>query len=293
MEKLKTVQRTGNYLYWFGIGVLRKDYLNLGETQIDSSLEVLTKPIQELLSSKEIIPQPLRMISWNIQRGYRWTEVVRVLNDLSPDVLMLQESPITRDGIVFSKEFAERNNYWSVFYPAILNHGHWQKDFSCFGQATLSKHPILDHEVIGLQNVYDWEAMSKGKASSTRNTLYTRIDINGRNLGVYNIHLDPFTSPKGRVEQMKPVIAHIERGNDDWMLIGGDFNTPLGKRELVVKKLRGVGFEYVGKNLRQQSRIKLPDLDYFLVRNIPSVDATSLVTVEGSDHKPVEARLFL
>lgn len=283
MERLRRLGQIGTEYSWFIRGALRKDYERLKLRKIDTPSEIFITQGRELSPPKERIT----LVSWNIQRGYQHDRLLSALSQLDFDILMLQESPITSKGI-FSVNLAEEREDWSVFCPSIINNGFWKKDFSCFGQATLSKYPIRTYEIIGLPNVYDWEGMSGGKASCFKYALYAQVDLEGEKLGIYNLHLENFTTPQGRHYQILPVLEHVERMADEKVVIGGDFNIYLGRREGAVRVLEEVGFEYLAKDTRP-----FLDLDHFFVRGIPPTSATVLRAITGSDHKPLEIQVSL
>lgn len=283
MEKLRRFGQIGTEYFWFVRGALRKDHEQLRLREIDAPSEIFVTRGKELSPPKERI----KFISWNIQRGYQYDRLLRALRRLDFDILMLQEAPITSRG-VFSVNLAKEREYWSVFCPSITNNGFWKRDFSCFGQATLNKYPISTYEIISLPNTYDWEGMSEGRASCFKYALYTQVDLEGKKLGVYNLHLENFTTPQGRHYQILPVLEHVERMADERVVIGGDFNTYLGKKEASVHVLKRAGFECVSKDAKP-----FLDLDHFFVRSIPRTEATVLQTIIGSDHKPLEIQVLL
>jgi len=281
LERLNSAQKAIDY-YRHGVKyVLDGSYLRFGRESVDPN-EAVTSPLN---IETERPKEPIKIISWNIQRGYQEDEVRRTLHDLDFDILMLQESPIKSTGN-FSQNLATRLGYASVFYPAMINQGQWLTDFSAFGQATLSRHPIINFEIIGLNKVYDWQQATQNKANSKRHALYTQIKTGEKTLGVYNLHLDPFTSPHGRLEQIKPALSHIEDVRDDGILIGGDLNLWLGKREGVIKTLKSLDFDYLEK-----SKANLLDLDHFMTRNLLNTSAVLLKETSGSDHDPVAISL--
>lgn len=283
MERLSAVRRAIDY-YRHGVAwTARRDYLRFGQEQVNPE-EVVTTPLQV---ETERPTGLVKVISWNIQRGYQEDEVSSALQDLNFDILMLQESPIKSTGN-FSQSLAERLGFASVFYPAMINQGQWLKDFSAFGQATLSRHPIISFEIIGLNRVYDWRQATQNKADSKRHALYTQVKLGEKSLGIYNIHLDPFTSPSGRLEQLKPALSHIQGNTDHGVIVGGDLNLWLRKKESVVRELTSLRFDYLDKDNQP-----FLDLDHFMTRDISNISAIILEEIKGSDHQPVEINLSL
>jgi endonuclease/exonuclease/phosphatase family metal-dependent hydrolase len=162
----------------------------------------------------------LRLMTWNIHRcigldrRFAPERVLDTLRHHDPDVLLLQEVDrgVPRSKRLFldhliAQEMGYEYHTWSQ--------GHVLKKGS-YGNATLSRHPIVKRRVLDLRR--GWR--------KSRNCLYTRLSLPRRsNLHVFNWHLG--LSAAERMHQVKAVLhsdtlQHLPKRQA--VILGGDTN---------------------------------------------------------------------
>ena len=143
--------------------------------------------------------------------------VVR-LRELRPDVIALQEV-FQRDGLPNqARSLAEALGYEYVF-ASVDAASKPQR----FGNAILSRHPILAH---------DWKALAP--LDDYRTIVHVRIAIDGRQVNVYDTHLH-WTGQGGaiRATQVLDALAYIRRtAGDAPSVLAGDLNASMDAPEL-------------------------------------------------------------
>jgi len=156
----------------------------------------------------------LRIVSYNIRHGRGMDDVVdperiaAVIRDLRPDVVCLQEvdKDQPRSGhIDLTEVLAELLEMEGVFGPNyFFNDGE-------YGNATLSRFPILEHDNLALPNPDDVEP---------RGALRTVIEVDGVPVEIWNTHWG--LRPHERAEQSAAMLAQLAQ--DKPVLVVGDLN---------------------------------------------------------------------
>jgi endonuclease/exonuclease/phosphatase family metal-dependent hydrolase len=165
----------------------------------------------------------LRVLTYNIHRAigvdrrFRPDRVVKILAHHEPDVILLQEvdegAPRSRE-IDLAKELASQLDYphYAVGHNVRLRKGR-------YGNATLSRHPILRERNI------DLTVGSKKRRGCQHTTLSIESHGRAHPLEVYNLHLGLSASERSR--QVGMLYRSREFGeleNEHPVLVGGDFN---------------------------------------------------------------------
>lgn len=91
------------------------------------------------------------------------------------------------------------------------------------GNTVLSRFPLEEIRIVRLPRLYDW-FHDREKRIGSRIAVVARLS--GTPLTVVSVHLENFTTPKGRRFQIERILEAIEGP----ALIGGDFNT-LGRAD--------------------------------------------------------------
>lgn len=144
--------------------------------------------------------------------------IVQALRELRPDVVVLQE--------VFQHEalpnqartLADALGYEYVFASVDAADGPKR-----FGNAILSRHPVLAH---------DWKALEP--LDDFRNIVHVRLAVGGREFNVYDTHLH-WTEGGGaiRAEQVADVLRYIDATDDGLpSVLAGDLNASMDAPEL-------------------------------------------------------------
>src|SRR5690606_7678177 len=144
--------------------------------------------------------------------------IVETLRELRPDVVVLQEVFQHEDLPNQARTLAEALGYEYVF--ASVDAADKPKRF---GNAILSRHPVLDH---------DWKALEP--LDDYRSIVRVRIAIGGRGINVYDTHLH-WTEGGGaiRAEQVADVLRYIAATDDGLpSVLAGDLNASMDAPEL-------------------------------------------------------------
>lgn len=144
--------------------------------------------------------------------------IVEKLRDLQPDVVVLQEV-FQHEGLPNqARTLAGALGYEYVF--ASVDTADKPKRF---GNAILSRHPILAH---------DWKALEP--LDDFRNIVHVRLAVGGREINVYDTHLH-WTEGGGaiRAEQVADALRYIAATDDDLpSVLAGDLNASMDAPEL-------------------------------------------------------------
>ena len=230
----------------------------------------------------------LRIVSYNIRHARGMDDVVdperiaAVVRGLRPDVVCLQEvdKDQPRSGhIDLTQVLADLLEMEGVFGPNYyFNDGE-------YGNATLSRYPILEHDNLALPNPDNVEP---------RGALRTVIEVEGIPVEIWNTHWG--LRPHERAEQSS---AMLERMADDKsVLVVGDLNEQVGATgvDALLGPLRdtwnpeaGIGTVPVGTPRRRIDYILASPQIGVLEHRIIHDEATMI----ASDHLPVLAVLTI
>ena len=159
--------------------------------------------------------EALRVVTFNVHLGADVPGLVRAIH-ANPelrraDVLLIQEIE-SHPGDDRAARLAEALNLNLVYAPARV------EGDGTHGLAILSRYPLSDLEVFGLKH-YDLGF----RGTRRRIAMAATVQLPGRSVRVYNVHLDTRLTPEERLLQLEPVIAAALQ--QPAALIGGDFNT--------------------------------------------------------------------
>jgi endonuclease/exonuclease/phosphatase family metal-dependent hydrolase len=157
----------------------------------------------------------LRVVTYNVHLGADVPALVRAIHAnhelRRADVLLIQEIE-RHPGDDRAARLAEALNLNLVYAPARV------EGDGTHGLAILSRYPLSDLEVIALAP-YDLGFRGRRR----RIAMAATVQLPGRSVRVYNVHLDTRLTPEERLVQLEPVITAALR--QPAAIIGGDFNT--------------------------------------------------------------------
>jgi len=157
----------------------------------------------------------LRVVTFNVHFGADVLGLARAIRSnprlIRADVLLLQEIE-SHPGDNRAAKLAETLNLNLVYAPARI------EGDGTHGLAILSRYPLADLEVLRLEQ-YDLGF----RAIRRRIAVAATVQLPGRTVRVYNVHLDTRLTPEERLRQLAPVVA--EALKQPAAIIGGDFNT--------------------------------------------------------------------
>lgn len=183
----------------------------------------------------------VRATAWNIERGSRFEQLVRVFKEheriRESDVLLLTELDygMARSGNRFvARELAERLAMNYVFAPCYLalNKGSGVEKFvsgentlALHGNAVFSRYPLLRAHQLALPNGKDLMQGAEKRLGSQRTVIADMEHPLGM-VRLVSLHLDAHSTQRHRHHQMKLVLDHLDNLEPQLpVLIGGDLNT--------------------------------------------------------------------
>jgi endonuclease/exonuclease/phosphatase family metal-dependent hydrolase len=292
-----------NLLFAIGWGLQRKRYAFMSLACIVAGIGHLTNFIGFDLSESAVHPGSIPVLSYNIYgfrglptgengRGADTADFWAFLEETGPiDIICLQEA---------------KEHHTEEFVDVLKYPHHFQ--YAGRGTSILSKYPIRN----------------KGKIEfpeSNNSCLWADVDINGKVIRVYNVHLQSnFISNEAgrlaregdlqesetwkgirgilgkyrrfaamRVEQAERVASHI-KGSPHPVLVCGDFNdTPLSKAYRILSSGLVDGFQQKGRGLGTTYGGIIPSLriDYILSDPRLQVIDYRIFHESFSDHYPI------
>jgi endonuclease/exonuclease/phosphatase family metal-dependent hydrolase len=189
----------------------------------------------------ERAPRPLRAVAWNIERGIRLDDIIRLLNEhtalANADALLLSELDwgMARTGNRFvAREIASSlgmNYAFAPCYVALTKGAGREKDAggenreSLHGNALLSRFPMHSVHSLALPNGKDKMQGAEKRIGSQR-AVIADIELPSGMLRAVSLHLDAHSSQRHRYLQMRQLLRHLETLQPQLpVLIGGDWNT--------------------------------------------------------------------
>jgi endonuclease/exonuclease/phosphatase family metal-dependent hydrolase len=197
--------------------------------------------------------QAVRIVTWNIEKGKRWTLLEKCLEHESirtADILCLNEvdEGMARSGnLRLAHEIGARLGMQVVFGEAfkeftkgigdeLLAPG--ENTTGIQGNATLSRFPVLESTNVMLPSCFDHTRRIE-RRTGNRHALIVRLDCgSGRKLTVANTHLEVFGTTRCRSVQMKFLLDRLHSGP---AIVTGDFNTNTFSRGSAPHNLRSIG----------------------------------------------------
>lgn len=199
-------------------------------------------------------PSVVRVVSWNINRGLRLTEIIDFLRRQDADILILQEVDLNarRTGyrnIAEEIAISARMNYAFGFEFQELTQGR-PSEPAYHGQATLSRWPIKRPHVIRFRRQSNFwrprwylprtELIQERLGG--RIALVTEIEICRRRLAVYNVHLESRENDELRIAQITETIEDAKKClATQPVLVAGDLNIDVSQSSFA-SALRQTGF---------------------------------------------------
>jgi endonuclease/exonuclease/phosphatase family metal-dependent hydrolase len=225
----------------------------------------------------------LRIISYNIQYGFKIDEIYKWINSIEkkPDIICLQEFPIKE--IESLNQITIYKDLGYAFVTGLSRRGVPHGELTIFDTKNfnLKKSVEIDLGVDHVEKFYK-------RYPTKRSALITTFQKNNKQINIINVHLSAATLNSGRRKQIKTLMGKIDL---DRTIIIGDFNYSnlMGGKSLIQTmeyykfKLAGEGLvtnKYKGKISQQ--------LDYVFYRNLKLLDL-KVFELKFSDHFPVVA----
>jgi endonuclease/exonuclease/phosphatase family metal-dependent hydrolase len=243
--------------------------------------------------------QDVNVVTWNIERGSAYDDVLSVLRRVDADVLLLQEVDrdcrrtkfrnVARDlataldmNWIAAGEFQEMGE-GQAHTPAIT------------GQAILSRFPIEDVSVLRFTAQDRWR-WSINPAQPRRGG---RMALKARTVGitVYNTHIESGRNRILQSAQMAEIVTDQARLGERAVLIGGDFNNGPILQSLALSSLANASFiDALGGDAANRGPTSLGQthpIDWLFIKRLTPGAGRIVDAKRASDHSPVMAALTL
>ena len=199
------------------------------------------------------LPNAVRIVTWNINRGQRLNEVIEFLAGAAADLILLQEADLN------ARRTHCRNVAQEIAQALAMNYA-----FGCefeeltqghngmpayHGQATLSRFPLLNSRILRFHRqsrfwLPRWfipPIKPFQRRLGGRMALISHIALTERKLIVYNVHLESRGNDTLRCSQLAEILDDVsQHASDVQVVIAGDFNANL-RQEPAVSAIRKAG----------------------------------------------------
>jgi endonuclease/exonuclease/phosphatase family metal-dependent hydrolase len=241
---------------------------------------------------------PLRIVTWNIERGVAYDAILADLRRLDVDVAVLQE--VDRGCRRTSARDVARDLAHALDMNWIAA-GEFQEigegrggEAAITGQAILSRFPIEDPEVLrfAAQDRWRWSINPVQPRRGGRIALVART----AGLLVYNTHIESGGNTGIKRKQVAEILAHQAQPahQNASVLIAGDFNNgPLGHSPMLAS-FTAARFDDALGNAEGRGPTSLGQpqpIDWIFVRNADPLSGRVVDATKASDHYPVIAAL--
>jgi endonuclease/exonuclease/phosphatase family metal-dependent hydrolase len=261
-------------------------------------------PITGTFSSDSAVGGKIRIATWNIDRGYRLSNIIAALEHVGPDICLLQEVDLhdrrtgNRDVAREIATVLKRNYAFGIEFQELSQSVSGRPAYH--GQATLSRFPIIASRVLRFERQSGfWNPKAAvpnvpffQRRIGARIALVTELSVNGKLLVVYNLHLESRSGGLIQNAQMREILNDLKRYPANTpAIIGGDLNSKYHPAR-VLKSLEGEGFRSVLGNRLERTHIIIGVLDWIFVRGPFTIGSGSVLRgTHGSDHDLVQAVL--
>jgi endonuclease/exonuclease/phosphatase family metal-dependent hydrolase len=260
----------------------------------------------------ELTPYPdsLHVLSWNINRGLQLDAIIEFLAKENADLILLQESDVNARRTAYRNVAREisaklRMNYaFGIEFHELSQH---HQSAAFHGQATLCRWPLLNSRLLRfskqsrfwqphwfIPNLPIFQRRAGGRMA-----LVTCIQLGGKTLAVYNLHLESRGKDELRNSQIQELLADVDHYWDGMpVVIAGDFNFDVTD-SFVWPSLNGSAIRNPfnanrARTTAPQSSARNGALDCILIKGPLTADPAKVHnTVCASDHFPLSVTLKL
>jgi endonuclease/exonuclease/phosphatase family metal-dependent hydrolase len=191
-------------------------------------------------------PDSLRVVSWNIDRGSKLRRVIEFLAGEKADLILLQEADLNArrtHHFNVAKEIAQKLAMNYVFGREFQELTQGSKTSPAYhGQATLSRWPLSNSRIIRFrEQSHFWhphwflpEIPPFQERLGGRLALVSDVNIAGKTIATYNIHLESRADDQLRFAQLAEVLEDSKRHTSNTaVLLAGDLNMDVSQEPAV------------------------------------------------------------
>ena len=268
------------------------------------------------------IAKPIHIVTWNIDRGRNLGAITRYLAGEHADLVLLQEADwntrrtgwkdVSAElakqlsfnafyGIEFEELGQEGRQHHSALFEELGQEGR-QHHPAFIGQATLTALPVSKTRILRFkcqspywkQRVWlpsSWSFLQRRRGG--RIALVTELDVSGRLLVVYNVHLENVSAlDLIQARQINEVLKDVDKyPRGTGVIIAGDMNTEFFPT-VFRKRLEKRGFRSAMGNKLRATELGMLALDWIFVRGSVVLDHGRICRkFRGSDHVAVAATI--
>ena len=259
--------------------------------------------------SRAQVPGRLRVVTWNIDRGCCFDQIVVSLAQLNADLILLQECDLNakRSGYRnVARDLAQELKMSYAFGVEFVELS--QGDSALHGQATLSRTQLSNTRVLRFQQQSKfWKPRwflpnlpPLQRRLGGRIALVSETRIDQTLLAVYNLHLESRRGDDLRFRQMRELLREAEGyGSEIPVVLAGDFNCDLTQPTFseaihVGEFMNPFAGEALRVTIRERKSRGSRAIDWVLHRGMVSSESPVVHTsVSGSDHFPLSLTLQL
>ena len=187
-------------------------------------------------------PEPIRLVSWNVNRGLRLTEIIEFLAASSADLILLQETDVNARRTRYlnvPRRVAEALKMNYVFGREFEELGQGDRVCTAFhGQTTLSRFPLSNPRILRFRHQSTfWQPrwfiprlQAFQRRLGARMALICEISIQGRTMDVYNAHLESRGNDELRYSQLSEMLSEAESNSEKaHVIVAGDLNFDISR----------------------------------------------------------------
>jgi endonuclease/exonuclease/phosphatase family metal-dependent hydrolase len=265
-----------------------------------NSLDGMNVPETGTFSRQTPRGQTLRIVTWNIDRGYHTDEVAATLSKQDAQLCLLQEvdkGDRRTSGRNVGEKLASEGGYNYAFGTAFQELSQSVDEAPAYqGQATLSRWPITGARLLRFQNQSSWwqphawipDSPFFQRRLGGRIALITEIAVHGQTIVVYNLHLESRSGGTIQSAQLDEVFKDLEKypaGSP--AIIGGDFNSKYHPYELL-HSMEQRGFKSVLGERVERTHVIIGYLDWIFYRGPWQLTSGAVLRgTHASDHDAV------
>lgn len=251
----------------------------------------------------------VRIVSWNIERGFQFAKILDFLRAVPADLLLLQEVDLHarrtqyRDVAVELAQALNLNYVFGIEFQE-LSEGTRERP-AYHGMATLSPWPLSKPRILRFGNQssfwkprwYVPDLPVFQRRIGGRMALVAETTIYGRNVVTYNLHLESRGEDEIRLRQLNEVLADCHRyEGQPALVIAGDLNLNAGDGD-AAKCLSAAGFEDAVRLPRHPTSTAhglthhARPIDWIFASEMADAQGCVHNDIHASDHYPVSATL--
>lgn len=192
------------------------------------------------------IPNAIRIVTWNINRGQRLNEVIEFLAEAAADLILLQEVDLNarrthcRNVAHYIAQALTMNYAFGCEFEELSQRCNRMPAYH--GQATLSRFPLLNSRILRFHRqsgfwLPRWfipRMRPFQRRVGGRMTLISFVDLPEQKLILYNVHLESRADDDLRCGQLLELLDDAcQHAPDVQVVVAGDFNSDLRQEPFV------------------------------------------------------------